>query len=144
MGCRRHFAAPNSISGNITTDVFDGGRDGATLATVGPTALYQAQIDGVTVATLWEHPFSLLAPAETSNTVSASFGPINSAIPVAMVIGIQLRFSLTAHDTASISSRFDVVEPVVEEVPDAGSSAVLLAIALSLVATVSALTRTAS
>jgi PEP-CTERM motif-containing protein len=108
VGLPTTFIAPNFISGNVRTSVIDGGQDGATIATASPTSIYQAQIDGTTVATLQNHPFSVIAPAGGSNTASASFGPTLNAIPVTSNIGIQLRFSLTPGDTASILSRFDV------------------------------------
>ena len=135
------FGAPNSISGNVRTNVIDGGDDGANVATVSPTALYQAQIDGFTVATLQNHPFSVSAPIGGSNTAFASFGPLLSAIPVSSSIGIQLRFSLTPGDTASFLSRFDVVEPVVNRVPDAASSAALVTIAVPFVVAMTARSR---
>jgi hypothetical protein len=119
VGLPTTFGAPNFISGNVRTSVIDGGQDGATIASVSPTALYQAQIDGTTVQTLQNHPFSVIAPAGGSNTASDTFGPLVSAVPVTSNIGIQLRFSLTAGDTASILSRFDV-----EAVPE--PSAVVL------------------
>jgi hypothetical protein len=99
--------------------------DGATVATAAPTALYQAQIDGTTVATLQNNPFSVIAAAGGSNTASASFGPSLGAVPVTSNIGIQLRFSLTAGDTASILSRFDVVD-----IPEP-ASVVLVAVGLA-------------
>jgi hypothetical protein len=106
VGLPTTFGAPNFISGNITTSVIEGGLDTATIASVSPTAIYQAQIDGTTVATLQNHPFALTT--STSNSASAAFGPTLNGIPVTSNIGIQLRFSLTAGDTASILSRFDV------------------------------------
>ncbi|MGH9218776.1 MAG: hypothetical protein ACRD1W_05720 [Vicinamibacterales bacterium] len=129
VGLPTTFPAPNFISGNVSTSVIDGGRAGATVAAIAGDSLYAAQIDGATVATLQDFPFSLIAPGGGSNTASASFGPLASAVPVTSFIGIQLRFSLTPGDTASILSRFDVVESV----PDAGSSAALVAIALPFV-----------
>jgi hypothetical protein len=114
VGLPTSFGAPNFISGNVRTSVIDGGTDGATVATVGALLpIYQAQIDGSTVATLQNNPFSVSAPAGGSNTASASFGPTLNAIPVGSSIGIVLNFSLTAGDTASILSRFDV-NPVPE------------------------------
>ena len=107
------FGAPNTISGNVRTSVIDGGFDGATISAVAGQSLYQAQIDFATVATLQNDPFSVVAPAGGSNTASATFGPSVSGIPVATNIGVQLRFTLSAGDTASILSRFDVV-PVPE------------------------------
>ena len=52
---------------------------------------------------------ALSAPPANTASSAASFGPIVNAVPVTSNIGIQLRFSLTAGDTASILSRFDVV-----------------------------------
>ena len=121
VGFPTTFAAPNLISGNVQTGVIDGGFDGATVAAVSPTALYQAQIDFATVATLQDVPFSLTAPPGGSNSASASFGPTVSGVPVSSNIGIQLRFSVTPGDTVSILSRFDVVA-----VPEPSSAAMLL------------------
>ena len=137
VGLPTTFPAPNFISGNVSTSVIDGGRAGATVAAIAGDSLYAAQIDGATVATLQDFPFSLIAPGGGSNTASASFGPLASAVPVTSFIGIQLRFSLTPGDTASILSRFDVVESV----PDAGSSAALVAIALPFVVAMTARSR---
>jgi hypothetical protein len=110
VGLPTSFGAPNFISGNVRTSVIDGGSDGGTVSTVGALLpIYQAQIDGTTVATLQNSPFSVVAPAGGSNTLAASFGPSVSAVPVGSSIGIALNFSLTAGDTASILSRFDVV-----------------------------------
>jgi hypothetical protein len=104
------FPAPNFISGTVRTDVIDGGdAPGGTVATVPNFPIYTAQIDFNNVATLQNHPFSVTAPAAGTASSSASFGPTLSAVPVNSNIGIQLRFSLTAGDTASILSRFDVV-----------------------------------
>jgi len=106
VGFPTTFAAPNNISGTITTSVIDEGSNGATVASVPGTPIYKAQIDGVTVATMQNDPFSLTTTQSTAS--SATFGPIASAVPVTSNMGIQLRFSLTAGDTASILSRFDV------------------------------------
>jgi hypothetical protein len=127
VGVPTTFGAPNLISGSILTGVIDGGFDGASVTSASPTAIYQAQIDSSTVATLQNHPFSLIAPAAGLNSATASFGPLPSAIPVNSNIGIQLRFALTAGDTASILSRFDVTA-----VPEPGSFA-LVGLGLALV-----------
>ena len=106
------FGAPNLISGNVRTDVIDGGgAPGAVISSVVGFPIYDAQIDFASVATLQADPFSVVAPAASSNSSFASFGPSASAIPVNNSIGIQLRFSLSPGDTASILSRFDVVVP---------------------------------
>jgi hypothetical protein len=130
VGLPTTFGAPNLISGNVRTSVIDGGLDGATVATVAGQALYQAQIDFATVATLQNDPFSVSAPVGGSNTASATFGPNPNAIPVASNIGIQLRFTLTPGDTASILSRFDVVA-----IPEPMSAA-LIGIGLTLVSSI--------
>src|SRR5262245_60866263 len=106
VGLPTSFGAPNLISGNITTGVIEGGGDTATVSTVPGQPIYKGQIDFNTVATLQSDPFSVTT--STSNAVSASFGPTVSAVPVLGNIGIQLTFRLTAGDTASILSRFDV------------------------------------
>lgn len=114
IGLPTVFPGPNIISGNVRTDAIDGGEaPGATVATVAGFPIYTAQIDFVTVATLQNDPFSVVAPPAGSASAAASFGPIVNAMSVASNIGIQLRFSLTAGDTASILSRFDV-NPVPE------------------------------
>jgi hypothetical protein len=120
VGLPTTFAAPNLISGNVRTSVIDGGADGATIASVAGQALYQAQIDSATVASLQNDPFSVIAPAGGSNTASDTFGPNVSLIPVNSNIGILLRFSLSPGDTAAILSRFDVVA-----VPEPASAALM-------------------
>jgi len=109
VGLPTTFAGPNLISGNITTSVIDGGTDGATISSVVGQPIYKAQIDFNTVATLQNHPFSVVTPG--SSSASASFGPTPSVVPVLNNIGIVLTFQLTAGDTAAILSRFDVVVP---------------------------------
>jgi hypothetical protein len=108
VGLPTAFGAPNIISGNVRTSVIDGGLDGATIASIVGQPVYLSQIDFNPVQALQNDPFSVVAPAGGSNTAAASFGPSLSGIPVTSNIGIQLRFSLTAGDTASILSRFDV------------------------------------
>jgi hypothetical protein len=104
------FPGPNIISGTVRTSVIDGGgAPGATVATVVGFPIYQAEKDFVSVATLQNHPFSVVAPPALTNSSAATFGPLVHAAPVVANIGIQLRFTLTAEDTASILSRFDVV-----------------------------------
>lgn len=103
------FAAPSLISGSITTQVIDGGSDGATAAALPGSSIYKALIDGVTVATMQDDVFLVTAPAEGVDNALDSFGPAVNAVPVGSFIGITLTFSLTPGDTASILSRFDVV-----------------------------------
>lgn len=103
------FAAPNVIDGNMVTGVIDGGSDGAMVAAIPGSSIYSARIDGLSVATLQGDPFALIAGIGDSASAGASFGPVANAIAVDESISIQLHFSLTPHDTATILSRFDVV-----------------------------------
>jgi hypothetical protein len=107
VGLPTSFPAPNLIAGNITTSVIDGGSGSATISTASPDAIYQAQIDGSTVETLQDDPFSITTSISSGSSASFGFDP--SAIPVVSSIGIKLTFQLTAGDTAAIISRFDVV-----------------------------------
>jgi hypothetical protein len=117
------FPAPNIIFGEVHTAAIDGGgAAGATVATIPGSPIYAAKIDGVTVETLQGHPFDVVAPPAGTASATASFGPNVSLVPVTTSIGIELRFSLTARDTAAILSRFDVV-------PEPSSSLLLLAAA---------------
>jgi hypothetical protein len=110
VGLPTTFAGPNLISGNVRTDAIDGGgAPGATISTVSGSPIYSAQIDFATVATLQNDPLSIIAPAGGSAGAAASFGPSVNATAVTSNIGIQLRFMLSAGDTAAVLSRFDVV-----------------------------------
>lgn len=117
------FAPPSLISGSITTQAIDGGSDGAVVAAVPGGAIYKALIDGLTVATMQEDVFLVTAPAQSVANALETFGPTPNGIAVNSFIGITLTFTLTPGDTASILSRFDVVE-----IPEPASLA-LLAIA---------------
>lgn len=105
------FAAPNLIHGATTVGLIDGGTDGATLTSVAPTAVYQSIIDGATVGTLLNDPFSLVAPAMGVNSVNATYGWNPSNVPINMFMGITHTFTLTPGDSASFLSRFDVIVP---------------------------------
>jgi hypothetical protein len=111
VGLPTSFAAPNKISGTITTSIIDGALDGATAASVVGVPVYQAIIDNTSiVGTLQNHPFTLSPPSSVvSTSANASFGPVVNAVPVVSSISIQLRFTLTPNDTIAILSRFDVV-----------------------------------
>ncbi len=109
VGLPAALAAPNTISGNVRTSVIDGGTDGASITSVIGQPIYQAQVDFASVATLQNDPFSVIAGPGDSASASATFGPTLSNVPVNTTIGVQLRFTLSAGDTASILSRFDVI-----------------------------------
>ena len=113
VGLPTSFGAPNLIKGTVTTGVIDGGLDGATVATVVGVPIYRAKIDNTfIVGTLQNHPFSVSVPPSGGSAAStANFGPVLNALPVTSSINIELNFTLTAGDTATLISRFDVFVP---------------------------------
>jgi hypothetical protein len=112
VGLPTTFGAPNLIKGTVTTGIIDGDATGvATISTVTGQPIYKGQIDFATVATLQNDPFSISVSGGNSASQTNSFGLNPNAVAVLSNIGIQLTFQLTAGDTASILSRFDVVVP---------------------------------
>jgi hypothetical protein len=113
VGLPTSFGAPNQIKGTVTTGVIDGGLDGATVATVVGVPIYRAKIDNTSiVGTLQNHPFSVsVPPAGGSAASTANFGPVGNAVPVNSSINIELNFTITPGDTATLISRFDVFVP---------------------------------
>jgi hypothetical protein len=103
------FGSPNQILGSITTQVIDGTSGGATLTAPANGSVYQAIIDGTTVATLQDDPFVLVAPAAGVNNDLESFGPAVNGLAVTSYIAIELNFTLSPGDSAAILSRFDVI-----------------------------------
>lgn len=101
---------PNGLMrGSIGFSLTDNNSNGATLATSG-ASIYRGQIDGNVARTLWNSPNSF----STSSTFATStdFGfPTREVAPESIDtnIGIQITFSLTAGDSASFTSNFDVV-----------------------------------
>lgn len=101
------------IGGSVGVTLTDANGGGATLSSAGGLSIYQAQIDGATVETLLDNPYSLSAGTFLSSVDSASFGiPIPSqAGPQALsTIGLRFDFNLSAGDRAAFTSVF-VVEP---------------------------------
>ena len=99
------FGSPSQIRGSIATSVIG---TSATISSVVPFSIYSAQIDGVTVRTLQDNPFSLSTPAGAASAV-ASYGYEFNAVPVTSNFGILLRFQLTPGDSASILSDFEII-----------------------------------
>jgi hypothetical protein len=85
------------------------------VSTVSPDPIYSALIDGSTVKTLLNHPFTLPVPAFDSNVATAKFGlPIpDPGGAVNTSIGIKLHFNVTPGDQAGITSQF-TANPVPE------------------------------
>jgi len=108
---------PSQLNGSVGLTTTSDSTAG-TVATVAPNALYTALIDGSSVHTLMNNPFSLSAPAFDSAVATDKFG-IPSPIAGGAVntsIGINLRFSVTPGDQAGITSQFTanpVPEPTV-------------------------------
>jgi len=106
-----------SVSGSLT----DGNGNGAFLGqAAGGAPLYEAYIDGILYATLIDAPFTytVLNPYESSIVAGGNFGlPIPSLAGPAVnsSIGIELAFSLSPGDTATLNGVFVVEEAVVPE-----------------------------
>jgi len=102
---------PNGLmQGSIGFSLTDNNGGGATLATSG-ASLYQGMIDGNVARTLWDSSTSFTAPFATISD-STFFGfPTREIAPESIdsTIGITIMFSLTAGDSTSITSNFDVV-----------------------------------
>ena len=107
-----------SIGGTLTGD-----EDGAFLSNMGDTALYNAYVDGVGIASLIESPFELTTGAfESSDLSSEAFGdPIPSleAFAAQESMSIALNFMLGAGDSFAVTSNY------VAQVPAPGALALL-------------------
>jgi hypothetical protein len=107
---------PSLLSGSVGLTVTNDSNGVATAATVAPDPIYRALIDGTSVKTLLNHPFSLTVPfANDSATASDRFGiPVPDAGgAVASSISIQLHVSITPGDQVGITSNF-TANPVPE------------------------------
>lgn len=120
------FGTPNQILGSITTQVIDGNSNGATISAPAGGSIYEAIIDGFTVATMQDSPFSVVAPVAGVNNALDDFGPDPNAVAVGAFIAIKLSFTLSPGDTASILSRFDVI-PEPSSLMLLGAASMLLA-----------------
>lgn len=103
---------PNALMrGSIGFSLTDNNGGGATLATSG-ASIFRGLIDSSTARTLWDVPtsFSVPGPGPTT-TGTTSFGyPLMEVAPQSIDtdIGIIIRFSLTAGDSAAFTSNFEV------------------------------------
>ena len=133
------FGPPSLIQGSISGSLTDtssatgfGTVGSATLAAASGGSVYTGLIDGSGVRTLLDDPFSVgVAVANGSAVIGpADFGiPVRESIAVATTdIGIELRFELSAGDSASFTSVFDVIP-----VPEPGTAS-LLSLGLVLIA----------
>lgn len=116
------FGPPSLIRGSVQGGATDNNFNGVTLSNSGTTSIYDAQIDGATVRTLFDNPTSASGVGSVS-LGSTSFGiPVQESIAVATnaTIGLTLRFTLTPGDSASFTSVFDV-----QPVPEPGTALLL-------------------
>jgi hypothetical protein len=105
------------VTGSISGSVTDANGNGATLTNLAPTSIYEAQIDGSTVQTLLDDPQSAIAGSFGSSVWGpGNFGPTVLGIAANNTIAIKVTFTLSANDTASFTSVFDVIA-----VPEAGT-----------------------
>ena len=124
------FGPPSLIRGSIQAGATDNNFDGVTLANTGTSSIYDGLIDGTSVRTLFDDPTS----ASGSGSVSlgaVSFGiPIQESVAFATLtsIGLDIRFDLTAGDSASFTANFDV-----QPIPEPGT-ALLLGLGLASLA----------
>jgi hypothetical protein len=112
------FAYNATIASSVGVTVTDTVSGTVTASSVNPTGIYSGQVNGVTVLTLMSHPTSVTCNTGGCSTTAQD----NSAVPqlpsgpgVANSIGIQLKFTLSPFDQASITSRFEIINAVVPE-----------------------------
>jgi PEP-CTERM motif len=116
------FGPPSLIRGSIQGGATDNNFNGVTLSNFGTSSIYDALIDGTTVRTLLDNPIS------ASGVGSVSLGSLSFGIPVQEVvafattssISLTLRFNLTAGDSASFTSVFNV-----QPIPEPGTALLL-------------------
>ncbi|MCA9294663.1 MAG: hypothetical protein KDA20_12710 [Phycisphaerales bacterium] len=108
------FPGPTEILGSHSGNVGDNPSfgDGALLSTISGSSMYQAQIDGATVRTLFDDPFSVAAAPNLTNSYGpGSFGWEGGNPAVATSISIINEFTLSGNDNAGMTSTFVVRVP---------------------------------
>lgn len=120
------FGPPSLIRGSIGLTATDANGSGLVeLSSSGGNPIYNGLIDGVSARTLLDSP-QLFDETGAFNSVSTgvfNFGiPVQESVAVATLnsIGLEIRFDLSAGDTASFTSVFDV-----EPIPEPGTALLL-------------------
>ena len=117
-------SAASVMSGSVTATVTDLNGNGATLGAVNGRAIYTATVNDVAVRTLWQ-PFSsfnvgqFLSQSTTPGAFANELVPGGATASDAL-LGIVLKFTLSAGDTVSFASTFTV-----NTVPAPGALALL-------------------
>lgn len=118
-------AGASVMSGSITATVTDLNGNGAVLSAVGGMPIYTATLNDVAMRTLWQ-PFSNFNVGQflSQSTTPGAFA--NEVIPGGStssdaLLGIILKFTLSAGDTVSFASTF-----AVNNVPGPGAMALLV------------------
>mgnify|MGYP005855811029 CR=1 FL=1 len=119
------FGPPSLIRGSIVLGGSDNNNDGVTVSSTGTNSIYNALIDGSTVRTLLDAPQTFTTPFPSGSVSSGvvDFGiPVEESIAVATLtsIGLDIRFDLSAGDSASFTSVFDV-----QPIPEPGTALLL-------------------
>ena len=104
------IASP-TVDGTSTITLVDNGNNGATMAALTGDSIYRAFINAATQETLFDDPYSLVAPANGFDLDGANWGPQAATVALAFgdVFGINHDFSLTAGDQATVNSDFNIV-----------------------------------
>jgi hypothetical protein len=103
-----YLATPSSqVYGSVVVSLLDEANDGASL-TDNNTPIYKAFIDGIEVDTLLDDPYTLTAPT-TVNSGLQQFGFDPYGAGVASNIAIQIEFTLSAGDSATVQGSFEVI-----------------------------------
>ncbi len=98
------------MRGSVGLTLTDNNDDGATLTDASGASIYKALIDGNSARTLWDAPISFGTSSTTSANTDFGF-PTREVAPesVDSTIGITMMFTLTAGDSASFTSNFNVI-----------------------------------
>jgi hypothetical protein len=104
------IAAPTVIGASAIT-VVDTGTDGATMGALAGDSIYDAFVVASSQQTLFNDPYSLVAPAFSLGIDGASWGPqaATTSIAIGDLFGINQDFSLTGNDQATVNSNFFIV-----------------------------------
>ena len=117
-------SAASVMSGSVSATVTDLNGNGATLGAVNGLAMYTATVNEIAVRTLWQ-PFSNFNVGQFLSQSTAPGAFANEVIPGGStssdaLLGIVLKFTLSAGDTVSFASTFTV-----NNVPGPGAMALL-------------------